>query len=284
MPIKVHVRGVGVIVADKDHKRVTEVLFPRADAEPPNGHQVEVKDPDGHIVGKVCKHADGTLANPHFSGALLVNADKSTVNILLMDRSVVPIGLGGGGATYEPDELIIPKLHEIIANTDPNKTLTLRSGRTAAEISTSFNIPTGSFTPSQPSLDEWVFYSKNGKDQEKRYFLEATWTIDAPSVEFAAHPLGGGQPTRFSVDHAVYFYNFDRPDPTEADLTADKDSNAGAKDNDFKWVYKVLKQNTSLYPTYKQWLDNDEFPAPTAFRTVSVSTCFEAIWTGGKER
>ena len=283
MPITVHFRGVGLIVADKKKKLITEVLFPRADANPPNGHQVEVRDPDGNIVGKVWKHADDTVANPHWAGALLVNSDGSSENVLLMDRRVVLRGPAGPGAKYEPAAFLIPELDEIITRTDTRKKLKLRKGRTASEISTTFAIQTGTFEPSQPSVDEWHFDSKSGRDQEKPYFLEATWTIDASSIEFDVHPLGAGKPTRLVVDKEVYFYNFDKPDPTVAELLADRDSNAGDEDNDFKWIYKVLKQDTLGFPTYIEWLEKDKFPAPKAFRMVSVSTCFEAVWTGEKE-
>jgi hypothetical protein len=281
MPVTIHFRGVGLIVANKKRTRVTEVLFPRADEAPPEGTYGEITDPKTGSVKRGWKHADGSVANSHYAGAMVLNSSE-TFRPPVADRRVRLKAHSGGGADFEPKGLELPDLDRIISKRD--KKLKLGKGRASTEVATIFEIPAGTVKPTRRSNYEWAFVEpKTGEDGPRCYCLETAWTIDEPSVVFETTDLFGNDVEEFEADNEVYFYNFDRVDPTLEQLTRpEKNVNESLFDDDFKWIYKLMKHKAR---DWSDWLESGSFPAPylDGYGVVSVSTCFEALWAGEKE-
>ena len=284
MAITVHFRGVALLVADKKKEFVTEVLFPRADKDPPDGKFDEIPDPanPGETI-PVVRHADGSPASPHFAGALFINKDLSTFYRLLTGRRVELSSGGGGNGASIGTPFKLPFLNEIIK---PAKKLKLKKGRTSSTVSTQFRLKGGTIVANSPAIGDWAFVEPDGSAGPTKYSLEATLTTTEAEVELVISELdGGGKPERITLNAdcpTVYFYNFDNPMPTEFELTDDKGGRTGAVDHDFKWIYKLLK-NDEPSGKWPDWLTR-HFPAPErSSRLPSVSTCFEAVWNGDEE-
>jgi hypothetical protein len=285
MAITVHFRGVALLVADKKKEFITEVLFPRADKDPPDEKSENIPDPanPGETI-RVVRHADGSPANAHFAGALFINKDLSTFYRLLIGRRVELSGGGGGNGASIGSPFQLPFLNEIIK---PAKKLKLKKGRTSSTVSTQFRLKGGSIVANTPALFKWAFVEPDGTASPRTLSLEATWTIPDDEVELVISELdGGGKPERIKLNAdcpTVYFYNFDNPMPIEDELKADNGGRPGIVDHDFKWIYKLLKNNETS-GKWPDWLTR-HFPAPQRSDDplLPVSTCFEAVWNGDNE-
>ena len=285
MPIVVHFRGVGVLVSKKASGVATEVLFPRADVKPVDGTTLHVHNPadPSHDI-EVLRHADGSVANKHFAGALLVAADGTTSYHLLMNRRVDRKGGGGIGASMGP-AVILPPLDDIVVHSD--KKLRLKKARSNDVVSTEFVLRGGTITAESFSGQKWDFRAKNGSRGPQDYSLEITWTFTEPEVVFEVKDLtGGGPPEEIKLDATcptAYFYHFDVAMPTEKQLTTVNAADKDEVDNDFKWIYGLFKNVKN--ESWPDWLAATDFPAPTQFQPplLPVSTCFDLVWTGAVE-
>jgi len=284
-PITVHFRGVALLVSRKHSGVATEVLFPRADTTPVDGKKGSVDNPaDPANPIEVLQHADGSVANKHFAGALLVAADGTTSYRRLMNRRVDRKN-GGGIGTPIGSSFIMPPLDEIVVKA--SKKLRLRRERSNDFVSTQFTLRGGNLSANSKSGQEWDFREANGTRPKQDYSLEITWTFTEPEVVFEVKDLKGGGPPETIVLNSdcptAYFYHFDVAMPTEGELTTVIAATENEVDNDFKWSYALFKNvNNEPWP---QWLAGSQFPAPTQSKSplLPVSTCFELFWDGDAE-
>jgi hypothetical protein len=301
MDFTIHFRGVAMLVA-KGETSVTEILFPNAETEPPpNGDPGDLKA-DGRIVGRNMKHADGSAANPHFAGAMIVGPGLERTYRKLAGRIVKPVGTSGSPPTPPSDFFEqIPPLAKVITNAgsrlkllDP--TLTANHKR----IATRFILDTGNIAPVMPgSNGTWLLAGGlHGPSVKTRQFsLGATWTVTADEplrfdvLGLDGNPIGDKR-IELDADHReVYFFNLDVGLPTDGDLAEETlPSTPGLVDDDFKWVYALL-DGPSGPIDWKIWLRSARFPAPQLvglpeskgkphMLLIPVSTCFESVWTG----
>jgi len=286
---QVHFRGVAVYVANAKPGYVTEVLFPKADEEPTSATDEE--DDKTNPLKKM-KHADDTDAIPHFAGALIVRNGKEEHRDL-SGRNVQLSTSTGTGAEMSSDFLdLVPPLDEIITDTKPNKRLKLlKKTEDPKRIATRFVIDgSDEDTATVQSLagGGWQFLEANGTTPTPvDYGLEVVWTIsaDAPLTFDITDLKTGKADVPIVIDDPateLYFYNFDVKNPSKKKLLEVKDAVLRTIDHDFKWTYKLFQHGAG---SWKKWLDGSRFPAPELVEapTVSVSTCFELVWTGESE-
>jgi len=284
MKISIHFRGVAVVVANSPDGTATEVLFPKADEGPPDGKPLVVLDPDveGRKLTEILRHADGSVANRHFAGALLVNSDGTRSYHRLSGRRVqrAPQSGGSGIGARIAHDFVLPPLDDIIV--DPTKKLKLLKDRPKSRVATQFILNGDSINANLLTKQQWKFSEPNGERDPQDYSLDATWTIEADSVVFNIDDLaGGGVRETIELGDAcpeVFFYNFDNALPSRDELLTTEKAKANEVDDDFKWAYKLFDKDASSWP---EWLDGGGFPAPVQFGgLLPISTCFELVWTG----
>ena len=299
-------RGVGVHVANAQPGFVTEVLFPRADEKPPNGtddgifeNQAPDADHPGPWKKRKMTHADKSVANEHFAGALLVGTWPPK-HFDLMSARVRRKETDGTGFGASIDKAF----HEDIAPLDKiikGSPITLLADHEDVQrVATRFLIEGDSFDTAEFSGQHWIFKGKRGERPPQDYRLEVVWTIEADELEFDIYNLNAKATDRpretIKLDatrNELYVYNFDIKNPKKDKLKERHEAKIGTVDHDFKWIYKLFDKKEN---TWQKWLAGEWFPAPEAFdtrratkkpddtRTVSVSTCFQTGWTGGDSR
>jgi len=293
---KVHFRGIAMYVANSKPNFITEVVFPRADKAPPDGEDDGIAElpPNKYhpkpYMGRKMKHADGSDAMAHFAGALIVTPGQEDDRRVLTGCAVERANSSGKGARMDTKFLQnVPSLDHIILD-QKKKLKLLHDTKEPSRVATRFLIDGGkedAMTAVSPAGGGWQFTQPNGHTSKPvDYCLEVLWTIKAPApLTFNVTNLKGqtgGTLTPITLQDEnteVYFYNFDYEEPTVDDLLRVDDAELGDVDHDFKWLYKVMDKENVTWPA---WLERTAFPAPELVTPpmVSVSTCFDAVWTG----
>ena len=298
--LKVHFRGVGVYVAKNGC--MTDVLFPRSDKEPTRPDDDLQTDSylppsSAAVVDRFSmKHADETDAIPHYSGVIVIRNGVEEPARTLMGMKVDLEGATTEGVTMDPNPPDnIPDLDDIITDTDADKQLVLRDfeknkeNRKRLATHVVLNGFDGDTVVARcPSGGKWRFDEPNGKTtKDEDYNLEVLWSLNATNpVTFRITSLQTGheQKPAIVVDSSaeLYFFHFESGTPTVGDLTRTRDVSVDTPDHDFKWVYKLFKPINKNTKTWRNWLNQTWFPAPVRkdSAVVSVSTCFELLWTG----
>jgi hypothetical protein len=301
--LRVHFRGVGVYVANAPAGRLTEVLFPKADEGPPDGQELgfETRPPDAHHPGqwkkRIMKHADGSDANEHFAGAVIVAKDGSLDHRDLTRRMVTRLKPDGtdwnNGVDLDPSFVNdIPELDGIVTKLGKPPLTLLHDRKNSKRIATKIVVGGDSTERVVATANFGAAWGFDGLAETADYRLEGLWAIEADSVVFKVADLSSSQVDKDIVldkEHKdVYFYNYDIMNPTPDQLREVLSAAPDMVDNDFKWVYKLFEKPNSKW---QGWCGTAGFPAPRLagptfvvdqpMPLVSVSTCFEAVWTGG---
>jgi hypothetical protein len=301
MQFTIHFRGVAVYVARQGGK-VTDVLFPSAEMHgPPNGDPGK-KTPKGKHLGKEMKHADGTDAPQHFAGAMIMGPGNTRIYRKLEGRLVKRDTLGSGAAPQDKFLDSLPRLADVITNKGSKlKLLALDIPANVSRMATRFMLDGGDLFPGTASEGTWVLaggvHGPNAKTGN--FALEGKWVFDAAApvhlrlLNLDGNPSGEDPITLDDKHSEVYFYNYDVALPTVSDLTEeDIPASLNLIDHDFKWNYELFDRvNGAAQPQWKDWLQQHDFPAPQLIgqkepplgldsRLITVSTCFQLVWTG----
>jgi len=287
----IHIRGVGVYVANSSTGGVTEILFPQAERNPPDG-----KDHGSPLPGlpRRMEHADKSKANEHFAGALVMRGhhkkqfDLNGRRVQLSEESGG--GQAGGAASIEGDFLeMVPPLADIIGDSKHALLLLSEAERQNPDrVALRLIMDAGTLQGTENTDQLWIFDKRPGARQEQDYYLEGQWTIPSPASGRLVFDVLDLKTNRkvdtIELDEhvtEVFIFNFDKKHPSKDDLRHKEKAKKGTVDDDFKWVYKLFEKDEDFH-TWQDWMMSDQLPAPTLFpdRTVSVSTCFETVWTG----
>jgi hypothetical protein len=205
-------------------------------------------------------HEDGSVGVPHTAGLLLVEKGKPNTHIALAGRSI-EIAADAENHLPKGDSKFrgVPPVHEM---TNPKRTnggsmqrlknpatapieITFKGGSMSGEM----EVTGMELTLHDAAARQWDLTAMPLWESEK-----ATGRITLKGGE------GGGGVIELGADVEVYIYNWDVGLPSKKSLRATMDFTNETTDDDFKWIYTLLKPGAQ---TWKEWLKTDpQLPAP----------------------
>ena len=269
MPIKVSFRGPMLFVSDKASENELNDVVDR------------VVIPDATSIGK---HGDGSDAKPHVAGLLLIEKGRPQVYIPLGGRKVEISADGENGLPkVNKDFLGVPPIHQM-TNPKASKTPPIKQRSALNDDPTIITFNGGSMG-GEMKIEKKMELTRHGD-------TPVPWVVTSmPFWQSGAArgtiKLSGGdyddETITLTPEVTVYIYNWDTAFPTDEILTLTTDVTNMRSDEDFKWVYALLKPDGGK--TWKQWLNGEPLPTPRVADTAGaftppLSTCNSARVSG----
>jgi hypothetical protein len=214
-------------------------------------------------------HPDGSAAVYHTAGLLLMQKGRPPVHYPLAGRKVEIVAEGEGNLPGVDEAFLgVPPVHEMI-NPKGKRAEPIRREKAPPVEPTVITFKGGRMS-GEMVFDEKIQLTRHGDDP-------IDWTLTSMPVWQSAAARGkiklsgGGDPDLdidLGPDVSVYIYNWDLALPTAESLRKAMDPTNGAVDEDFKWVYSLLKPASK---TWKQLMGSDPLPTPRVKPGGSIS-------------
>jgi hypothetical protein len=245
-------------------RRLSQVLLPDAEGTSPPF--------DPEIDGRI-SHLDGSLAVPHYAGILVVPKTGSS--------SIIPIS--GARVQFKTDDAGTPDVTAVIEQfaclgraSGPGDPLVVKPFNVSADGPSQILVDAGSALSTMIPLGLAGYTSEFlGKSDPA---LSLALTITSPLSLVITRP-DGTTTTPIADDTRLYVFNYDQPFPdVEALHRVTPPSGGQLVDDDFKWIYALVKPKTG---DLKKW-SKGTLPAPTlrkigspvSARFITVATCW----------